>query len=76
MEDVNTFETSDLSIAAFLVMRDYTLLSARKGPTGRFEFVIADPDRTATALALQYINSDFCKFDNAIRNVKKILYKN
>lgn len=68
------FKTSDLPLTAYLVIRGFRLVSARKVASGRFEFIIEDPNDEAPQLAIDYVNSDFCKFDNQIRTIKKILY--
>lgn len=73
MENKN-FETSDLPLTAFLVMKGLVLVTAKKISGGRFLFVLEDPDGIADKLSLEYINSDFCKFDNHIRSIKKIIY--
>jgi hypothetical protein len=72
--EINFFETSDLSLAAFLVMSGLTLITAKKNEFSKFIFVLEDPDYRATQLALEYINSDFCKFDNHVRSIKKLIY--
>lgn len=73
MED-KTFETSDLPLTAFLVMKGLVLVTAKKVGGGKFLFVLEDPDDIAQKLALEYVNSDFCKFDNHIRSIKKLIY--
>ena len=70
----NTYVTSDLSLAAFLSMKGLEILKAKKLSGGRFEFVLADPLDKGDALSLEYVNSDFSKFDNQIRLIKKVLY--
>jgi hypothetical protein len=72
--DTDTFTTSDLPLAAFLVIKGLTLIKARKAGSGKFEFVLEDPDGEAERLSIEYINSEFCKFDNTIRSIKKLLY--
>lgn len=74
MSNSNYFTTSDLPLAAFLVIKGLNLVKAKKSHGGKFEFVIEDPDEEAEALSIEYINSDFCKFDNQIRSIKKLLY--
>jgi hypothetical protein len=69
-----TFETSDLSLAAFLVMKGFELKTAQKLNSGKFLFIIDDKNNEAKKVAMEYINSDFCKFDNNIRSIKKIIY--
>lgn len=70
----NTYVTSDLSLAAFLSMRGLDIIKAEKSSNGRFEFILSDPNSTGELLSLEYVNSDFSKFDNQIRLIKKILY--
>lgn len=74
--DNKNFETSDLSLAAYLVMNGLALVKASKAVNGKFEFELEDPEGKAMQLQLEYINSDFCKFDNQVRTLKKMLYKN
>lgn len=69
-----TFETSDLPLAAFLVMKGLVLITAKKVSGSKFLFVLEDFNNEADKLALEYINSDFCKFDNHIRSIKKLIY--
>lgn len=68
------FETSDLPLAAFLIMKGLKLITAKKVGNGKFLFIISDPDGIADNLSLEYVNSDFCKFDNHIRSIKKLIY--
>jgi hypothetical protein len=74
--DENTFKTSDLSLAAFLTMKGMVLSRCNKNATGKFEFIFEDPDEKAPGLSMNYLNSEFCKFDNHVRTLKKMLYKN
>jgi len=69
-----TYTTSDLSLAAFLSMRGLEIQKAVKLSGGRFEFILDDPEARAERLSLEYVNSDFSKFDGQIRLIKKILY--
>ncbi len=73
--DANKFTTSDLGIAAYLMVRGASLVSAKKGPGGRFEFVFDDPDAKVSVYAVDYVNSDCAKFDAQVRNLKNLLYK-
>ena len=73
MED-KTFTTSDLPLAAYLVIKGLQIQKAKKVSGGKFEFILDDPEGTAEQYAIEYINSDFCKFDNTIRSIKKVLY--
>ena len=74
--DQKTFITSDLSLAAFLTMKGLTLLRCTKTTVGKFEFIFEDSEEKAPGLSMNYSNSEFCKFDNHVRTLKKMLYKN
>ena len=74
MSDERTYTTSDIGIAAYLQLRKYKLVECKRLPTGKFYFKFADPDESCTAVALEFLDSDFCSFDNNVRNLKKILF--
>jgi hypothetical protein len=67
------FETADLGFAAFLMIRSFKLISAEK-VSGRFLFVFEDPDTKANTMSVEYLNSEFPRYDNAVRTLKKLLY--
>jgi len=68
------FKTSDLSLAAYLVMKGLPITKAKRMSNGRFEFILSDLNEIADTLTVEYINSDCCKFDNQVRTIKKLLY--
>jgi hypothetical protein len=72
---MKSYTTSDLPVAAYLMMKGLSLVRADR-LSGRFIFELDDPDGRGTKLAIEYLNSDFCKFDNYIRNLKSVLYQN
>lgn len=74
MNTTTQYKTSDLALAAFLVMRGLPLISATR-VSGKFEFVFDDPGQKGHMLSIDFVNSDFSKFDNHVRTLKKILYK-
>ena len=71
---LNTHETSDLAIAAYLMLHNFKLIDAGKLPTGKFRFVFEDPDDQARSKSVEFLSSDFCKFDAHVKNLKKLLY--
>ena len=71
---MNLYTTSDLPLAAFLMMRGLKLVSAAR-VNNKFEFVLEDPDDLGNSLAIEYINSEFGKFDTYLRALKKMLYR-
>jgi hypothetical protein len=73
---MNIFTTSDLALAAYMVMKSLNLVSARRLESGRFEFRMEDPEVRAEKLALEFVSSEFAQYDNQIRALKKLLYSN
>tara|TARA_R110001592_G_scaffold188358_4_gene433571 strand:+ start:53049 stop:53264 length:216 start_codon:yes stop_codon:yes gene_type:complete len=70
------YKTSDLSIAAFLMMKGMKIINAHRSNTGQFMFEFKDPDNKGQQFAIEFTNSESAVFDNHVRNLKKILYKN
>ena len=68
------FTTSDIGIAAFLQLRGVKLVECRRLETGKFHFAFEDSEQKCQMLSLEFLDSDFCKFDNNVRNLKKILF--
>jgi len=56
------------------MLKGLQLLSAGKLPSGKFQFIFADPDTKARQLAVQFLSSECCKFDTHVKNLKKLLY--
>jgi hypothetical protein len=71
----NTYTTSDIGIAAYVMMRGLKLISASRGKSGRFEFLFEDPLNQGLVLSVEYANSESAKFDAHMKNLKNILYK-
>lgn len=71
-----TYKTSDLSIAAYLMMKGMKLIDAKRGQTGQFLFEFDDPENKGVSLAIEFTGSDCAVYDNHVRNLKKILYRN
>ena len=70
---MSQFTTNDMSLAAYLIMRGCALKTANKlGKTFRFTFDLGE--RCESTLQIEYVNSESAKFDDAVRNLKKIMY--
>ena len=72
---MKTFETSDIGIAAYVMMRGLRLQRASRGTGGRFSFVFVDPKGEGSKFAVDYVNSESAMFDANMKNLKNILYK-
>jgi hypothetical protein len=67
------FNTNDLSLAAYLMMRGCPLMAAKKlGKTFRFTLDIGE--RNEQSLKIEFINSESARFDAAVRDLKKIMF--
>jgi len=69
------YETSDLALAAFLLMKGLKLFSAQKDQGGRYLFRINDPDGVANGFEIDFINSDCAIYDHHLRTLRSILKK-
>ena len=68
------YQTSDLSLAAFLMLKGKTLVKAEKERSGKFIFLFSDAADECKKLSLEFLNSEFSEYDNHVRNLKKIIY--
>ena len=73
--NMSTFQTSDIGIAAYVMMKGLKLKNASKGHNGRFAFIFDDPKSLGKGYAVDYVNSEAAKFDANMKNLKNILYK-
>jgi hypothetical protein len=63
--------TDDLAFSAYLKMKDYRLIkSDRKRSKTIFTF---DVDDDSERLKVEFINSEFVRFYNELRNLKKMI---
>jgi hypothetical protein len=69
------FETSDIAIAAYLMMKGLKLQNAGREKTGRFKFEFDDPAGLASKYCVEFVNSESALFDANVKNLKNILYK-
>jgi len=70
------YKTSDLSIAAYLMMKGMKLINAFRTSNGQFMFEFDDPNNMGPSFAIEFTNSESAVYDNHVRNLKKILYRN
>jgi len=50
------------------------ILKAEKDQNYKFNFIFEDPNLQAPSHAVSFINGEFLKYDNHVRNLKKMLY--
>ena len=68
------FTTSDIGIAAYLQLKGIKLKECKRLESGKFHFSFLDPVQECPSLSIEFLDSEFCKFDNNVRNLKKILF--
>ncbi len=68
------YNTSDIGIAAYLQLRGFKLRECHRLENGKFHFSFEDPKGLCQQISLEFLESDFCKFDNNVRNLKKVLF--
>lgn len=68
------YVTNDLSLAAYLSERGYTLRGARKDARGQYEFVMDDRDGTAHKSAVEWSNSCCRKHEARLRSLKSLVH--
>jgi hypothetical protein len=73
---MNLYKTSDLSIAAYLMMKGLKLSNAFRDANGQFMFEFEDPEKQGVFYAIEFAGSACAVYDNHVRNLKKILYRN
>lgn len=69
------FITSDIAIAAYLQTHGFKLIDCHRSQDGRFHFEFEDPSDECRKRSVDFLSSECCKFDNNVRNLKKLLYK-
>jgi hypothetical protein len=72
--DQDFYTTSDIGIAAYLQLCGHKLVECMRLQSGKFFFKFEDKDQKCAARSLEFLDSDFCRFDNNVRNLKKILF--
>ena len=67
------FRTHDIAIAAFLMMKGLSLQDAFINASGTYVFEFLDSEKEANKLSIEFLNSECSRFDNQMRNLRKIL---
>lgn len=71
----NTFQTSDIAIAAFIMTKGLRLKSCHIDNSGKYFFEFEDPNNLGVQYSIDFINSECSQFDNQMKNLRKILKK-
>lgn len=81
MANDTTFNTRNLSQAAYLVMNGFEMMSAKrvqrddqKGPEYRFSFsCYNEKGEDAREVCLRFLSSESSRFDDAVRKVRMVI---
>lgn len=74
-DEPKTYATRDIGLAGFLQINSLKVRKATKSENGKFIFVFLDPQGLGDDLELEYVNSDFQRYDSAVRGLKKLCYR-
>lgn len=74
MKEENTFKTSDLALAAYMITKGMSLVKAKRLDSGKYFFEIKDPQNRAEEMKLEFINSEYYRFDSNLKILKKMMY--
>ena len=55
MNTMKTFETSDIGVAAYVMMKGLRLKSATRDTRGRFKFIFEDPNNEGGLLSVYFV---------------------
>jgi len=66
------YETSDMAIAAFLMLKSLVLLNASKPVKGPYRFVFSDPEGIAQKYVIEFASSDICKYDAHMKYLRRL----
>jgi len=67
--------TNDLGFAAYLIVKKNMKLVDHPIKDKAFKFKFDVPDDELNLLYLEYVSTDFCKFDRTVKWLRKLLNK-
>lgn len=75
VDDESTWDTTELNIAAFLHYNGKNIISAKE-TNGKYIFVFNNPksQKKCEELEIEFLNSEFIRYENSMRTIKKIIY--
>ena len=66
------YETSDIGLASYLMLKGIKLISASRGPGG-YQIKFDDSQSACSAHTVDYVNSDFLRYDTYSKNLRILL---
>jgi hypothetical protein len=68
---MKNFTTTDLALAAYLLMNGAKILSVQNSRP--YQFVFENNDNKCNDLSIDFLNSESSKFDDSMKKIKTIL---
>jgi len=69
---IKTYTTSDIGLASYILLKGGKLISVGKGRAG-YEIVFDNHDSACTNYSVEYLNSEFTKYDMYSKNLRLLL---
>jgi len=69
---IKKYTTSDIGLASYILLSGGKLLSVAKGRSG-YEISFDDSDDKCLNFSVQYLNSEFTKYDMYSKNLRLLL---
>ena len=69
-----TWNTTDMSTAAYVKMKGLPLSNVERKEGNRFVFHFQDVDQKGDKLRYEFVNGEFSTYDHEIRSLKKMCY--
>ena len=66
------YKTSDIGLASYILLKGGKLVSASRS-RGAYEIVFENDNDSCGMLAVQYLNSEFTKYDMYSKNLRVLL---
>ena len=66
------YTTSDLGLASYLMLKGVKLISATRAPAG-YQICFDDSADVCNTHAVDYVNSDFLRYDTYSKNLRILL---
>ena len=70
---MNKYQTNDIGIAAYLMVKKIKLVSASVEESGKYVFIFEDPEGLGDSLSMDFLSSDFSIFDDKMRLLRKMI---
>ena len=66
------FKTSDIGLASYILLKGGKLISAKRGRPG-YDIIFENNDGSCDIHAVEYLNSEFTKYDMYSKNLRVLL---